>query len=299
MSERIAYFNGEYIRESEARISIYDRGFMNGDAAFDVARTFGHRPFKWEDHVARFFRSLHYLRVDLGLTPEQVLGIAQEVFKRNQQLLAPNDDYMVRWVGTPGEDRFKTPLKPTVLVYCTPIPFGGFARRYAEGIHLVVALHRALPAQCLDPKAKLYSRAHYALADVEAKSVDPNAYSLLLDVDGHVTEGSTSNLFMVKAGKLLSPTTNDILEGMSRATILDLAHGLGIETLETDLGVYDLYNADEVFISATSFVMLPVARLNTRPLGKPVPGPITRRLLSAWNELVGVDVAEQALSHVS
>lgn len=298
MSERIAYFNGKYVKESQVRISFTDRGFVNGDAAFDVARNFNHRPFLWKEHIDRWFRSLRYMQMDIGMTPEEVYDTTVEVLKRNEQYLGPNEDYWVRWVATPGEQRLKVLLEPTVLIYLTPIPFESYAREYIDGAHVVVVSNRAIPPQCLDAKAKLYSRAHYVLAELEARSIDPHAYPLLLDVNGNITESTRQNIFLIREGKLLSPNRNNILEGVTRAKTIELAKEVGIETLEMDLWVYDLYNADEIFMTATSFVILPVGKLNNKPLDKPVPGPITRQLLSAWNKLVGIDIAQQALNHV-
>ena len=298
MADRIAYFNGEYIKESEVKISMYDRGFLNGDAVFDMGRTYNHQPFKWSEHIDRWFRSLRYMQIDIGLTPEEVYNIALEVFKRNEQNLASNDDYWMAWRATPGENRFKVPMKPTVLIHCRPIPFDYFAKQYADGINVVIVSTRAIPPQCQDPKAKLQSRANYVLAELEARSVEPNAYAVMLDVNGFVAEGFRQNVFIARDGKLLTPTRDNILEGVSRATTLELAKQLDIEAVETNLFVYDLSNADEIFLTTTSFTILPVAKVNSKPLGKPVPGPITKRLLSAWSELVGVDIVEQALSHV-
>ncbi len=298
MSERIMYFKGKYIKEGEAKISITDRGFVNGDAAFDVARTYNHQPFQWKEHIDRWFRSLRYLQIDIGMTPEEVYDVTAEVFKRNEQNLGPNDDYWVRWVGTPGEHRFVEPPEHTVLIYCIPIPFESLARQYIDGVHVVTVSNRAIPPQCLDAKAKLYSRAHYVLAELEARNVDPDAYPVLLDLNGHITECPRQNIFLVKEGKLFTPPRNNILEGVTRATTLKLAKEADIETLETELSVYDLYTADEIFITATSFVIFPAAKLNKRPLSRPVPGPITKQLLSAWNKLVGVDIVQQSLSHV-
>ena len=296
MGNRIAYFNGEYIKESEVKLPMQDRGFLNGDAAFDVARTFNHQPFKWREHIDRWFQSLRYIQIDIGLEPEEVYNISLEVFKRNESVFGPANDYRVIWRATPGEDRFKIPMKPTVLIHCAPIPFKKFAQQYIDGVHVVIASTRAVPPQCLDPKAKLHSRVSYVLADLESGSVDPDAYCLMLDLNGCLAECTRQNIFIVREGKLFTPTRDNILGGVSRATTLEIAQRLGIETLETNLFVYDLYNIDEIFITATSFSILPVSKLNNKPLDKPIPGIITKQLLSAWSEMVEVDIVQQAFN---
>ena len=120
----------------------------------------------------------------------------------------------------------------------------------------------------------------------------------MLDMNGFIAECTSQNIYIIKEGRLLSPKRDNILEGVTRATILELAKGLGIESAEVNLSIYDLYCADEIFISANSFTMFPVAKINTRSLDKPVPGPVTKQLLSGWNEMVGVDIVQQALGHV-
>ena len=295
MTNKIAYFNGEYIKESDVKISIGDRGFLNGDAAFDIARTYNHRPFEWREHIDRWMRSLRYIQVDIGLTPESVFDISLDVFKRNEKALGPANDYRIIWRATPGEERFGASPNPTVLIHCAPIDFEKFARFHIEGVHVVIASTRTIPPQCLDLKAKLHSRASYVLAEIEAKSVDPDAYGLMLDLKGCLAECVRQNIFLVRNGQLLTPTRNNILEGVSRKTTLTLAQQLGIETQETNLFVYDLYNADEIFVTATSFAILPVSKVNNNPLETPVPGLLTKQLQSAWSKMVGVDIVQQAL----
>jgi len=297
MGDAMAYFNGEYVPEDEVKISMRDRGFVTGDAAFDIARTYNHQPFKWREHIGRWFQSLRYIQLDIGLTADEVYDITLEVFRRNERHFGSNADCAVVWRATPGEERFKVPVEPTVLIHCASLQFQRVARQYIEGAHIVVASTRAVPPQCVDPKAKLHGRSHYVLAELEANSVEPGAYPLMLDLNGCLTECARQNIFLVREGKLLTPTRRDILEGVSRATTLELAQGLGIETQETDLFIYDVKNADEIFLTATSFAMLPVAKVNNKSLGRPVPGPVTKQLLSAWNELVGVDIVQQALHH--
>ncbi|MFC2013628.1 aminotransferase class IV [Chloroflexota bacterium] len=299
MAERIFYLNGEYVRESEAKISIHDRGFTFGDAAYDISRTFNHQPFKWLEHIDRLFCSLRYIQIDPGLTPQQIYDITLEVFKRNEVNLGQNDDYLIIHRVTRGEGLFTPPEKPTVLIYCHPIAFEVFARKYTEGVHVVVASTRRIPPQCLDPKAKLQNKLNHILAELEAKSVAPDAYALMLDLEGCIAECSAQNLFIVKEERLLTPTRGSILEGITRATILDLAKEIGIESAECNLYTYDLYNADEIFISANSFTMFPVAKVDTKTLGKPIPGPVTERLLAAWNKTVGIDIVQQAQSHLN
>lgn len=298
MSQKIAYFNGKFVNENEVSISFMDRGFINGDTTFDVFRTFNHKPFAMEEHIDRWFRSMRYMQFEIGMTKKQVADIAIEVLKRNEKNLGPKDDYWMRMISTPGLKRFVDHPQPTVLFYTETLPFAAYANLYTDGIHVVVVSNRAIPSQCLDAKAKMYSRAHYVQADLEARNIDPAAYPLLLDIEGHATEGPRYNLFIVKDGKLLSPTRKNILEGVTRDITIKLAKEIGIEVIETDLAVYDLYNADEMFIAATSYVIMPASKFNKISLPTPVPGMVMQKLLSAWNQLVGLDIVQQAKSHL-
>ena len=300
MAERILYLNGSYINESEAKLSIHDRGFLLGDAAYDMSRTFNHRPFKFREHIARLYRSLEYIQIDPGLTLEEMLAITHEVFKRNEGTLGPKDDFIVIQRVSRGVGEFGMKITgPTVLVYCHPVHFSTFARRYVEGAHLVVASTPRTPSQCLNPRAKLQNKLNHIVAELESKSVDPSAYVLMLDTRGYLAECTAQNLFLVRDGKLFTPTHDTILEGVSRETVQELALKLDIPYFETDLDAYDLSIADEVFLTSNTITIMPVSKVNGRPRGKPVPGPVTERLLSSWSELVGVDIVEQALAHTA
>lgn len=113
-----------------------------------------------------------------------------------------------------------------------------------------------------------------------------------------LAECPAQNFFIVWQEKLFTPRRNNILEGIARMDVMELAKQLNIECIETDLYPYDLYNADEVFVTANSICMVPISEINCKPTGKPIPGPVTQRLLSAWSEKVGVDIVQRALSHI-
>lgn len=298
MDDRICYFNGEYMRESEIKIPVWDMGFFTGQGAFEVSRTFNHIPFKWKEHIDRLFRSLSYIQVEPGLTPEEVYNITLKVFKRNEGYLAQNEDYWIIHRVSTGPLGFAPATRPTVLINCCDLHYEEMAKNYMKGIHLVVANTRQVPFQCLDPKAKLMARLPQRLARLEAQMVDPQALPVMLDLDGFCTEGSTFNIFMVWRGKLFTPKRHNILPGISRATVMELAKQLEIESAEEDLSSHDLFSADEMFTTATSFSICPVAKFNNRLLKRPIPGLITQKLISAWSKMVGIDIVEQCKSHL-
>jgi branched-chain amino acid aminotransferase len=137
------------------------------------------------------------------------------------------------------------------------------------------------------------------LAELEVQQRDPEAWALLLDLDGNVTEYTSGNFFMVRKGSLITPFERNALGGISREAVIELAEELGIPCREADITPYDVYNADEAFITSTSKCILPVGRLNGIRIGQKIPGPVTNRLLETWSARVELDIVEQALSHLS
>ena len=298
MSQRTAYLNWKYLPESEAKVSILDLGFRIGDGVYDVARTYRHRPFKLREHIQRLFRSLRFTRISIDLTPAEFEAVCLRVLEANVPLLRENEDYSL-WMNVSRGQPQGPGAGPTVAVSCVPINFQGFAHAFTEGIRLRTSSIRRIPPECLDPKAKVTNKMNHILADLDVKSADPDAYSLMLDVHGNLAENSAANLFLVKKGRLLTPSRRNVLEGVTRETVLELAHSLRIPAEEGDLTLYDAYTAEEAFLTGTTPTILPVRSLDGREYPGDVPGPMTTRLLRSWSELVGMDIIAQTLSHVN
>ena len=173
------------------------------------------------------------------------------------------------------------------------MPFELWVSKLDTGAHLVTPSIRHVPPQCYDPKMKYRSRMHYYLADKEAQLVDPDASALLLDLDGNVTETGGANFLIVERGTIVSPTLTNTLPGISRATVIELAAKLGIPFVEKDIQVHSVMNADEAFTTTTPYCIMPVTKINGVRIGDGRPGPIWKRLLTAWSELVGIDIERQ------
>ena len=170
-----------------------------------------------------------------------------------------------------------------------------FAHLYETGAHGIITRTRSHPAETIDPKLKHYCRLNFNLADLEAADVDPEGWPILCDMDGYLSEGTGYNVFLVSKGVIRTPQDRAILQGVSRGMVLDLAHQLGLDAVEEDLQPYDLYNAEEAFFTGTSPCVMPVTRADHRQVGDGKPGPITKQLLAAWSDAVGVDIVSQAL----
>lgn len=292
-----AYFNGEWVPYKDVRISPDDRGFMVADVVFDIGRTFNGVPFVLDRHIDRLYRSLKYLRIDCGLTPGEMMSLCEEGVRRNEEHLESAGDFSINPFVTRGaQARHIGDAGPaTVCISIKPVAFASFAHFYTEGAHGVIARTRSYSSQFMDPKVKHHSRLNFVQAELEVADVDPNAQPILLDDSGNLSEGIGYNVFLVKDGVLKTPTDRSILQGISRAVLIELAERLDIPFSEEDLQPYDLYTADEVFFSRTSPRIVPVSRVDNRAVGEECPGPITRQLISAHSEMVGVDIVDQAM----
>ncbi len=293
-----AYFNGEWMPYGEVTISPDDRGFVVADVVFDIARTFGGVPFVLDRHIDRLYRSLKYMRLEPGISPDEMTALCEEAVERNIDRLDEVGDFNIHPFVTRGVGHgIGDAASPTVCIAIKPVAFDTFARFYAEGAHGVIARTRSYSSDTMDPKVKHHSRANFVLAELEAADVDPGASPILLDQDGNLTEGIGYNVFLVKDGALRTPTDRSILQGISRSVIFDVAERLQIPVYEEDLQPYDIYTADEVFFSRTSPRIVPVGMVDRRPVGDSVPGPVTNQLLAAHSEMVGVDIVDQAMHY--
>jgi branched-chain amino acid aminotransferase len=298
----VAYVNGQLVPENEATVSIFDRAFRFADAVFDTSRTIAHKPYKFREHAERLRRSLAYARLDPGLSMEELERLTIEVVAHNTRFLASNDDLWVRQYITRGPVRrvggtgYGT---PTVVLTTERLPFRSMARGYCRGVPMWVPSVRGLPIASIDPRMKTTSRMTNNLAEQEAAAIDPEAYPLLLDPDGFVSESTGSNFFAVSNGELITPDDPDVLNGISRTTVRELARAQSIMLRPGRITLFDVHNADEAFLTGTSFCILPVRAVNGAAFPKGAPGPVTRRLTQAWIESIGHDFVAQALSHLT
>ncbi|MDP6351798.1 MAG: aminotransferase class IV [Alphaproteobacteria bacterium] len=302
-NERVAYFNGEIRPESQVAIPFRDRGFRYGDAVFDMTRTFGHRIFKLKPHIDRFYRSLRYVRIDPGLTPDQMIAATEEVLAANLHLLDEDEDY---WVGQrvsrgeePAGGDWSGAATPNVIIECTPLPLRSRARLFRDGIDVIVPSVRRVPPDSLSPNAKSHNYLNLVMADLEVRARNPDAWAVLLDVNGNLCEGMGSNIFVISDGALFTPKVQYVLPGVSRETAIELAEAEGLDVIEDDVSLFDGYNADEVFLTSTSLGLCGVRAINGAPIGSgSVPGPITKRITDAYVALVGQDFVGQYLKRL-
>lgn len=300
---RTAWFNGAFMPESLVLLSFRDRGWRYGDGAFDMTRTFNGRAFRLKEHIDRFYRSLRYLRLDPGLSPQQMIDLSEEIVARNEHLRAAAGDW---WIGQrvsrgvdPIDDEYPAHRGPNVVIECTPLPLKARARQFRDGLNVWTPPHRRIAPDMLSPRAKSHNYLNMIVAEQSVKAHDPDGWAVLLDANGNLAEGMGSNIFIVRDGTLYTPNERYVLPGISRQMTLDLASDLAIPAVEADIDLFDAANADEMFLTSTSLCIAPVRRFNGANVGDGhTPGPVTKRLADAYIAAVGCDFVKQYLDRL-
>lgn len=293
--------NGDYVPEDEAKISIYDSALMFGDMVFEMTRSFNKQQFKLRAHLDRLYLGLKILRIPMVLTIDELEEACLLTIAKNEPVFQSNDEHRLMINVSRGPLGIYAPifdgkLETTVVIADFPLKWtvSGMAKYYDKGINSVIPSQRAIPATLMDPKIKNRSRMWYQVANIEVSSVEgDNNWALLIDPDGYIAEGTGDNFFMVKNGVLFTPEGRNILRGISRAYTMELADELGIQCFEKNIEPYDLYDADEAFLTGTPFCILPTTQINGVNIGNGQMGPMTKLLLEKWSNNVGLDIVQQ------
>lgn len=302
---RVVYFNGEFVKESEAKIPIYDSALMFGDMVFEMTRSFNGTQFKLREHLERLYASIKYVRIPITMPIEDMENAVYQTIELNSSSFADDDEHRIMIDVSRGllsiyENIEGLSKGPNIIIADFPLRWtvAGMGILYETGINAVIPSQRAIPADLLEPKVKNRSRLHYLMANIEVSSHEgDNNWALLLDPDGFIAEGTGDNFFIVKDQIVISPEGRNILRGISRKYVLnDLCPQLGMRFEEKNIGIYDVINADEAFMTGTPFCILPVTSLNGEPIGNGNVGKVTNRLLKSWGQNVGLDIAEQIQS---
>ena len=294
---RTAWFNGKFMPENQVLISFRDRSWKYGDGAFDMTRTFHGRAFRLKEHIDRFYRTLRYLRLDPGITPQEMIDLSEQLVTHNEHLRAAAGDWWIgqrvsRGVDPIGDEEPEHP-GPNVVLECTPLPLKARARQFRDGLDVWTPPQRRIAPDMLSPRAKTHNYLNMIVAEQSVKAHDPDGWAILLDVNGNLSEGIGSNIFVVRDGERY------VLAGISRQMTIDLAHKLAIPVIEGEIDLYDAANADEMFLTSTSLCLAAVRSFNGAKVGDGrVPGPITRQLTDAYIADVGCDFVKQYLDRL-
>ena len=299
MNNRKVYISGDIVPEVDAKISIFDSAVLLGDTVTESTRTFNFKPFKLDEHLERLYKSFKLTRIDPQMTIEEMKKVSLELLEINKDNYKANEDcWLVHNISrghsiTGGNPALQV-SKPTVMIYTQPMNLVLWAPFYTKGCHAVTPPTRMVPSQSLDARIKNRSRLFYTLAEIEAKLVDPDAQSVILDIHGNVAENKGGNIFMIKNGKLITPTTANCLEGLTRNSTMEIARSLDIEVIEAVIQSYDLATSDEMFITSTPYSIMPATKFNGMPIADGNVGPVTKKLIQGWSDRVGVDIIKQA-----
>ncbi len=277
------YIDGKYCDEKNARVSVFDHGLLYGDGVFEGIRAYNGRVFKLKEHIDRLFCSAKAILLSIPLTNDQVCQAVVETCRRNKVRNGYIRLVVTRGVGTLGlnPSRCDTPsiiiIAGTIQLYPEEL--------YRKGMKIVTVptvrnLHSAL-----NPAIKSLNYLNNILAKIEANNAGVEE-AIMLNAEGFVSECTGDNLFIVKDGRLLTPPLSaGALYGITRHTVMDLARQAGHAVEEPNLTRYDLFNADECFLTGTGAEIIPVVMIDGRVIGSGKPGPVTVKLVGDYRRL--------------
>ncbi len=270
------YINGQLVDRSEARVSVFDHGFLYGDGVFEGIRVYNGRVFKLDAHLARLFRSAKAILLTVPLSLEALRAAVVETVRANGLTEAYIRMVVSRGAGDLGLDPLRC-SQPTVIIIVQEISIYP-PEVYERGLDLASVVVRRPAADALNPAMKTLNYLNNILAKIDGNQRGVPEV-LMLNREGWVTEGTADNFFLVKDGVLVTPPTYvGILNGITRQVVIELARNLGYGVSESNVTLFDVYNADEAFLTGTAAEMVPAISCDGRTIGTGRPGPITRRL---------------------
>lgn len=280
---KFVFLNGQVVPHDQASVSIYDHGFLYGDGVFEGIRTYAGRIFKLDEHIERLYSSAHALMIDIGIPRESLRAALIDLNRRNEMQDGYNRVTVTRGVTLGLDPRNCT--QATVVMSNDALSLYP-QRMYDEGLDVMTVSTRVALPQTVEPRVKSLGK---YVANIQAK-LEANRVQagegLMLNTHGHVAECTGDNIFILKSGKLITPPSwAGILLGITRQTAIDLARQLEIPVVEDNMTLFDVYTADECFLTGTAAELIPVRSVDGRTIGAGEPGPQTRRLMEAFKEL--------------
>ncbi len=284
MGERLIYMSGQLVPKSEAKVSVFDHGFLYGDGIFEGFRVYSGNIFKCREHLIRLFESAKSILLDIPMTIEELEDAIVETVRANQLYDAYIRLVVSRGVGDLGLDPFNC-VDAEVIIIVDQIRL--FPQElYEKGIDIVTVPTRRNTPDALNPKIKSLNYLNNVLVKIEAKRAGV-LEALMLNHEGYVCEGSGDNIFLVKNGRLLTPPGYlGALEGITRAMVIDLARGKGYEVIEVPFTRHDVYVSDECFLTGTAAEVIPVVSVDSRIISQGTPGPITLEIIGGFRHAV-------------
>ena len=275
------YINGSFHSKADAKISVYDHGFLYGDGVFEGIRAYGGRVFRLKEHVDRLFKSAHTIMLSIPMSRE---AMAVATVRENGLKDAYIRLIITRGIGRLGLNPF-TCGTPQVIIIADKIVLYPKAF-YQKGLGVVTVPTQRNLGEAVNPRIKSLNYLNNIMAKIEA--INAGVYeAIMLNSHGFISECTGDNIFIVSDGRLLTPALYmGVLEGITRDEVMALAARDGIEVRETTLTRHDVFNADECFLTGTAAEIIPVVKVDGRLIGDGKPGPVTRRLMEDFRELV-------------
>ena len=277
------YIDGKYFDERTAKISVFDHGLLYGDGVFEGIRAYHGRVFKLKEHIDRLFYSAKAILLDIPMTHAEVMRATVTTCRKNNL----RDGYIrlvvTRGVGTLGLNPNRC-ARPSVIIIADKIQLYPPAL-YKRGMDIVtVATTRNLHS-AVNPAIKSLNYLNNILAKIEANNAGVEE-AIMLNSEGYVAECTGDNIFLVRGDKLLTPPLSaGALYGITRATVMEIAEAAGLKVSEPSLTRYDVFNADECFLTGTGAELIPVVKVDGRVIGSGKPGPVTKKLVKEYHAL--------------
>jgi branched-chain amino acid aminotransferase len=281
------YLDGKFVDESEAKISVFDHGLLYGDGVFEGIRVYQGNVFRLDEHLERLEYSAKALLLKMPWSRKEIADATLETCRQN----GLTDGYIrlvvTRGVGDLGLSPWLCPV-PSIFIIASKIALYP-AEHYTSGLSIVTVPTRRINSAALPPAVKSLNYLNNILAKIEARQAGA-LEAIMLNDQGYVAECTGDNIFIVHKGVIFTPAASQgALKGITRSAILDIAIELGITLKEVDLTRYDVWNADECFLTGTAAEVIPVVKLDGREIGSAKPGPITQRVLESFRRRVLVE----------
>jgi len=280
------YLNGKLVEKADAKVSVFDHGFLYGDGAFEGIRTYNSRVFRLKEHIDRLYETMHTLMINSGLTKKQMIDAVVSTLRANKI----KDGYIrlivSRGEGDLGLDPRKCYGKPNVIIIADNITLYP-AELYQKGMEIITVATSKNNSNALNPQLKSLNYLNNILAKIEASLAGYNEAIMLQD-NGYIGECTGDNVFIVKDGVLSTPHLGR-LKGITSGAILELAAKMKIKVFEGYITRHEVYNADESFLTGTAAELIPIVKVDGRTIGEGRPGAVTKKLLDAFHQLTKKD----------
>ena len=276
------YANGDFVPQDQAVTSIYDHGFLYGDGVFEGIRAYNGRVFRLDEHIDRLYDSAMAIMLDIPLSKDEMKQAILETIRVNDLVDAYIRPIVSRGIGDLGLDPRKC-LVSNLFIICQPWD-AMYGDLYDKGLSAVTVTVRRNAPESLSPNIKSLNYLNNILAKIEANYKGGDE-AIILDVRGNISEGSGDNIFIIKNGTISTPQVMNNLRGITRAAAIEIAQDIGYPLRESDLGLFDLYTADEVFVTGTAAEIAPITTVDGRLVGDGSVGTITKELMQRFKEL--------------